>query len=97
MRPMVQSNTTETSGSTNDTSSARARLVTTAIAAMGVVFGDIGTSPLYAMKEAFNGHHALSVTPNNIFGILSLIFWAMTITVTIRSSANVTLSPAHNQ
>lgn len=84
MRPMVQSNTTEASGSTNDTSSARARLVTTAIAAMGVVFGDIGTSPLYAMKEAFNGHHALSVTPNNIFGILSLIFWAMTITVTFK-------------
>ena len=80
----MQSNITETPGNTKDASSARARLVTTAIAAMGVVFGDIGTSPLYAMKEAFNGHHALSVTPNNIFGILSLIFWAMTITVTFK-------------
>jgi len=81
---MTQSNITETPSNTKDASSARARLVTTAIAAMGVVFGDIGTSPLYAMKEAFNGHHALSVTPNNIFGILSLIFWAMTITVTFK-------------
>lgn len=80
----MQSNITETPSNTEDASSARARLVTTAIAAMGVVFGDIGTSPLYAMKEAFNGHHALSVTPNNIFGILSLIFWAMTITVTFK-------------
>ncbi len=80
----MQSNITEAPGNTKDASSARARLVTTAIAAMGVVFGDIGTSPLYAMKEAFNGHHALSVTPNNIFGILSLIFWAMTITVTFK-------------
>jgi KUP system potassium uptake protein len=83
---MVPSNTAEmpVDNDANDASSARARLVTTAIAAMGVVFGDIGTSPLYAMKEAFNGHHALSVTPNNIFGILSLIFWAMTITVTFK-------------
>ena len=84
MRPMVQSNTTETSGSTDDASSARARLVTTAIAAMGVVYGDIGTSPLYAMKEAFNGPHAMAVTPANILGILSLIFWALTITVTFK-------------
>ena len=84
MRPMVQSNTTETSGNTNDASSARARLVTTAIAAMGVVYGDIGTSPLYAMKEAFNGPHAMAVTPANILGILSLIFWALTITVTFK-------------
>ncbi len=82
---MVHSNNiTETPGSAHNVPSARARLVTTAIAAMGVVFGDIGTSPLYAMKEAFNGHHALSATPNNIFGILSLIFWAMTITVTFK-------------
>ncbi|MDD2948734.1 MAG: potassium transporter Kup [Rugosibacter sp.] len=67
---------------TNDSS--KTRLLTTAIAAMGVVFGDIGTSPLYAMKEAFNGPHALLVTPGNILGILSLVFWAMTITVTFK-------------
>lgn len=67
---------------TNSTSNPR--LLPMAIAAMGVVYGDIGTSPLYAMKEAFNGPHAMSVTPDNILGILSLIFWAMTITVTFK-------------
>lgn len=51
---------------------------------MGVVYGDIGTSPLYTMKEVFNGHHAVAVTPDNILGILSLIFWAMTITVSLK-------------
>jgi KUP system potassium uptake protein len=84
MRPMMQSNTTEIPGSADNTSNARARLATTAIAAMGVVYGDIGTSPLYAMKEAFNGPHAVAVTPENILGILSLIFWALIITVTFK-------------
>jgi KUP system potassium uptake protein len=68
--------------SSNSTSNPR--LVTVAIAAMGVVYGDIGTSPLYAMKEAFNGPHAVAVTPENILGILSLIFWALIITVTFK-------------
>ncbi|HEX5392876.1 MAG TPA: potassium transporter Kup [Rhodocyclaceae bacterium] len=54
------------------------------LAAMGVVYGDIGTSPLYTMKEVFNGHHAVPVTPDNLLGILSLIFWAMTITVSFK-------------
>lgn len=67
---------------TNSTSNPR--LLPMAIAAMGVVYGDIGTSPLYAMKEAFNGPHAMAVTPDNILGILSLIFWALTITVTFK-------------
>ena len=46
-----------------------------AIAAIGVVFGDIGTSPLYAMKESFIGPHPLLVDPTHIYGVLSLIFW----------------------
>jgi KUP system potassium uptake protein len=54
------------------------------LAAMGVVFGDIGTSPLYTMKEVFGGHHPVPVTPENVLGILSLVFWAMTITVTLK-------------
>ncbi|MRR50230.1 MAG: potassium transporter Kup [Rhodocyclaceae bacterium] len=55
-----------------------------AVAAMGVVYGDIGTSPLYTMKEVFSGHHPVPVTPENVLGILSLIFWAMTITVSLK-------------
>jgi KUP system potassium uptake protein len=59
-------------------------LAATALAAMGVVFGDIGTSPLYTVKEVFGGHHPLAVTPENVLGILSLVFWALTITVSLK-------------
>lgn len=51
---------------------------------MGVVYGDIGTSPLYTMKEVFNGPHAVAVNPANLLGILSLVFWALTITVSLK-------------
>ena len=54
------------------------------VAAIGVVFGDIGTSPLYALKEIFNGHHPIPVTPDNILGILSLVFWAIMVLVTLK-------------
>jgi KUP system potassium uptake protein len=60
------------------------RLAAVSVAAMGVVYGDIGTSPLYTMKEVFNGPHAVAVTPDNLLGILSLIFWALTITVSLK-------------
>ena len=53
-----------------------------AIGAIGVVYGDIGTSPLYAMKEVFVGHHPLTVDMLHIFGVLSLIFWSLVIIVT---------------
>ncbi len=59
-------------------------LGTLAIGAIGVVFGDIGTSPLYALKESFIGHHPLAVDPAHIFGVLSLIFWTMMLIVTIK-------------
>jgi KUP system potassium uptake protein len=59
-------------------------LAATALAAMGVVFGDIGTSPLYTVKEVFGGHHPLPVTTDNVLGILSLVFWALTITVSLK-------------
>lgn len=54
------------------------------VGAIGVVFGDIGTSPLYAMKEIFNGHHPLAVTPENVLGILSLIFWSIMVLVSLK-------------
>jgi KUP system potassium uptake protein len=49
-----------------------------------VVFGDIGTSPLYALKESFIGHHPLAVDQAHIFGVLSLIFWTMMLIVTLK-------------
>jgi len=54
------------------------------VGAVGVVFGDIGTSPLYAMKETFIGPHPLAVDPLHIFGVLSLIFWSLLLIVTIK-------------
>jgi KUP system potassium uptake protein len=54
------------------------------IAALGVVFGDIGTSPLYTMKECFGGDHAVPPTPENVLGILSLIFWSILIVISLK-------------
>jgi KUP system potassium uptake protein len=56
-----------------------------AFAALGVVYGDIGTSPLYAIKEVFgNAHHPVPITPDNVLGILSLVFWALMIVVSLK-------------
>ena len=52
--------------------------------ALGVVYGDIGTSPLYAIRECFKPEHGLTVTPANVYGILSLIVWALIIVVSIK-------------
>ena len=54
------------------------------ITAIGVVFGDIGTSPLYTIKETFGGHHPLPIDRLHIMGVLSLIFWALTLIVAIK-------------
>ncbi len=59
-------------------------LTALSIGAIGVVFGDIGTSPLYALKESFIGHHPLAVDSAHIFGVLSLIFWTMMLIVTLK-------------
>ena len=50
------------------------------LGAIGIVYGDIGTSPLYALKEVFNHGH-LPLTPENIYGILSMMFWTLTVIV----------------
>ncbi|HYO90663.1 MAG TPA: KUP/HAK/KT family potassium transporter, partial [Pyrinomonadaceae bacterium] len=54
------------------------------LTALGIVYGDIGTSPLYAMRECFHGPHAIAATPANIFGVLSLIFWALILIISIK-------------
>ena len=55
-----------------------------ALAALGVVFGDIGTSPLYAMKQTFSKEHGLTPDPGSVYGVLSLVFWAITIIVSVK-------------
>jgi len=62
----------------------RQALATLMLGAMGVVYGDIGTSPLYTLKEAFTGHHSVDVTHDNVLGILSLVFWSIMIIVTLK-------------
>jgi KUP system potassium uptake protein len=54
------------------------------LGALGVVYGDIGTSPLYALRECFHPAHGLAVTRENVLGLLSLIFWSLTAVVTIK-------------
>ena len=54
------------------------------LAALGVVYGDIGTSPLYAVKETFNPEHGIPLSPENILGGLSAIFWALMIVVSLK-------------
>ena len=54
------------------------------VGAVGVVYGDIGTSPLYMLRTAFSGHGALATTPVNVYGILSVVFWALVIIVTLK-------------
>jgi KUP system potassium uptake protein len=55
-----------------------------ALAALGIVFGDIGTSPLYAIKECFHGDYGIPVVQENILGVLSLVFWALIIIVSVK-------------
>src|SRR5215208_2411639 len=54
------------------------------LGAIGVVYGDIGTSPLYTMKESFIGPHPMAVDPLHIFGVISLIFWSLMLIVTVK-------------
>jgi len=55
-----------------------------AVAVLGVVYGDIGTSPIYALRESFAGHHPVPVTTDNVLGILSLIFWTLILVISLK-------------
>jgi KUP system potassium uptake protein len=62
----------------------RARAMPVVIGAIGVVYGDIGTSPLYTLRQCFTGSHPLPLAPENVLGILSIIFWALVVVVTLK-------------
>jgi KUP system potassium uptake protein len=59
------------------------------LTALGIVYGDIGTSPLYAVRESFHPSHGLSVTPQNVLGVLSLIFWSLILIISVKYLALV--------
>lgn len=65
-------------------SQVKQKLPTLMLGAIGVVFGDIGTSPLYALKETFAGHHPLPVVEMNILGVLSVMFWTIMLLVSLK-------------
>ena len=69
---------------TNDEAPTGKRLAVLTLTALGVVYGDIGTSPLYALKECFGPHYGLHPSRENVFGILSLVVWALTLVVSIK-------------
>ena len=65
-------------------SNSKKNLSALVIGAIGVVYGDIGTSPLYAMKETFAGHHPIAVVEANVLGVLSLMFWTIMALVSLK-------------
>jgi len=65
------------------------QVLSLALASLGVVFGDIGTSPLYALRECLHHSHGVSTSPNNIYGIVSLVFWALNIVISLKYVAYV--------
>src|SRR5438045_2184458 len=60
------------------------QLLNLTLGALGVVYGDIGTSPLYTVRECLHGEHGIGVTPESVYGVLSLIFWALTLIISIK-------------
>jgi len=67
-----------------DSPSLKPRLAGLALAALGIVYGDIGTSPLYTIRECFHGPHSIEISPVNVLGVLSLVFWSLTAVVTFK-------------
>lgn len=62
----------------------RGSLAALSLAAIGVVYGDIGTSPLYTMKELFSGSHGVAMHHQNVLGVLSLVFWSLILVVSLK-------------
>ena len=72
-------------------------LLTLTLAAVGVVYGDIGTSVLYTMRECFTGSHAVAPTHENVLGVLSLIIFALVIVISIKYIALVLRADNHGE
>ncbi len=76
---------------------APSRLLPLTFTAVGVVYGDIGTSPLYAIRECFHGAHAVPVTPANVLGVLSLVIYALLVIISIKYIAIVLRADNHGE
>src|ERR1051326_8636592 len=74
---------------TRSGAAATTRLLPLTLTAVGVVYGDIGTSPLYTIRECFFGEHGVPVTAENVLGVLSLVIYALVIVISIKYIAIV--------
>ena len=72
-------------------------IVPVAVSAIGVVYGDIGTSPLYAMRECFFGSHSVPPTHDNVLGVLSLIIYSLLVVISIKYIAIVMRADNHGE
>lgn len=75
----------------------RRQLAKVSLAALGVVYGDIGTSPLYALRECFYGPHATSLLGQNVYGVLSLITWSLIIVISIKYLLLIVRADKHGE
>jgi KUP system potassium uptake protein len=73
------------------------RLAVLTITALGVVYGDIRTSPLYALRECFKPEYGMAATPSNVYGILSLIVWSLTLVVSVKYIVYVMRADNHGE
>ncbi len=84
MEPAVQSPVASHGAPTHHAPQGKRAVAIASLGALGVVYGDIGTSPLYAMKECLAGPHGVPAEPGNVLGVLSLMFWALMLVVTLK-------------
>ena len=85
----MQTNSSSAILASTPAGSARSRLLGLALGALGVVYGDIGTSPLYALRSCFTGPTGITASHENVLGVLSLIFWALALIVSVKYIAFV--------
>ncbi|NMM37797.1 MAG: potassium transporter Kup [Glaciimonas sp.] len=75
----------------------KSRLAVLTLAAVGIVYGDIGTSPLYAMKEVFSAQHGLTLSHSNLLGVVSLIVWSLIVVVSLKYVTLVLRADNHGE
>jgi len=82
--PDVSSTTSVQNSDSHTQNHSNGKFLFLALGALGVVYGDLGTSPLYTIRECFYGTHAIALTSANLLGTLSLIFWSLTMVISIK-------------
>jgi KUP system potassium uptake protein len=75
----------------------RQRYLRLSLSALGVVYGDIGTSPIYALRECFHGSHPFAPTPTNVLGVMSLIFWSLMVIISLKYLVFVMRADNHGE